>query len=81
MLVIRMARKGKLNIPSYAIVVVDKRVARQSAYLERLGTYSPRSKSQKVILKKDRIDYWMGQGAKVSDTVLSLLRRQGFLKK
>jgi small subunit ribosomal protein S16 len=76
--VIRLARHGAKKKPFYRIVVADSESPRDGKYLERVGTYDPLFDPAKVTLKSERIQYWMGQGAKPSDTVRSLLKKEGF---
>lgn len=78
---IHLARRGKKNAPCYAIVVADTRVKRDGAYIDRLGTYAPRDKKQKVVLNHEKASYWVGQGARLSETVKSIFRKEGLLKK
>jgi small subunit ribosomal protein S16 len=76
--VIRLARHGAKKKPFYRIVVADGECPRNGKYLENVGTYDPLLDPAKVTLKTERIQYWMGQGAKPSDTVRSLLKKEGF---
>jgi small subunit ribosomal protein S16 len=76
--VIRLARHGAKKKPFYRIVVADGESPRDGKYLENVGTYDPLIDPVKVTLKTERIQYWMGQGAKPSDTVRSLLKKEGF---
>ncbi len=76
--VIRLARHGAKKKPFYRIVVADSESPRDGKYLENVGTYDPLFDPVKVTLKSERIQYWMGQGAKPSDTVRSLLKKEGF---
>ena len=76
--VIRLARHGAKKKPFYRIVVADGESPLDGKYLENVGTYDPLIDPAKVTLKTERIQYWMGQGAKPSDTVRSLLKKEGF---
>jgi len=71
---IRMARYGKRNDPFYRIVVADKEKPRDGKFLEVLGTYDPNNKQQKIKADKDRIAYWISNGATPSETVANLLK-------
>ena len=75
---IRLARHGAKKRPFYRIVVADGESPRDGKYLENVGTYNPLLDSAQVTLKSERIQYWMDQGAKPSDTVRSLLKKEGF---
>jgi small subunit ribosomal protein S16 len=75
---IRLARHGAKKSPFYRIVVADSESPRDGRYLEYVGTYDPLLDPAKVTLKSERIEYWMDQGAKPSDTVRNLLKKEGF---
>jgi small subunit ribosomal protein S16 len=75
---IRLARHGTKKKPFYRIVVADGESPRDGRYLENVGTYDPLIDPAKVTLKPERIRYWIDQGALPSDTVRSLLKKEGF---
>jgi small subunit ribosomal protein S16 len=75
---IRLARHGAKKSPFYRIVVADTESPRDGRYLENVGTYDPLFDPAKVVLNSDRVKYWMNQGAKPTDTVRSLLKKEGF---
>jgi small subunit ribosomal protein S16 len=75
---IRLARHGTKKRPFYRIVVADGESPRDGRFLEKVGTYDPKYDPAKVTMNAERIKYWMGQGAKPSDTVKSLLKKEGF---
>jgi small subunit ribosomal protein S16 len=75
---IRLARHGAKKRPFYRIVVADGESPRDGRYLEKVGTYDPLLDPAKVTLESERIKYWMDQGAKPSDTVRSILKKEGF---
>jgi len=75
---IRLARHGAKKKPFYRIVVADGESPRDGRYLEKVGTYDPLMDPAKVTLESERIKYWMDQGAKPSDTVNSILKKEGF---
>ena len=75
---IRLARHGAKKKPFYRIVVADSESPRDGRYLENVGTDDPLYEPAKIILKTDRIRYWMDQGALPTDTVQSLLKKEGF---
>jgi small subunit ribosomal protein S16 len=66
---IRMARVGARKQPHYRVVVIEKDRARNGRSIEVVGTYNPRTTPATLDLKRDRIDYWIGNGAKLSDRV------------
>ncbi|MBW2606307.1 MAG: 30S ribosomal protein S16 [Deltaproteobacteria bacterium] len=75
---IRLARHGAKKRPFYRIVVADNESPRDGKYLENVGTYNPLKEPVEVSFKEERIRYWMDQGAIPSDTVKSLLKKEGF---
>ena len=79
---IRLARGGAKKRPFYRIVAADARSPRDGRFLEKLGTYSPLLASEaenRVVLNEERIRYWLGQGAQVSDRVARFLDKAGIL--
>lgn len=74
MLAISLMRMGAKGKPFYRVVVKEKRSKRNGAYLENLGTYNPMTSPAEVSLKHDRIQYWIGVGAKPTETVASLIK-------
>lgn len=72
---IRLMRIGRKHLPQYRIVATDSREARSGKPLEVLGNYSPLGKPELTSLKWDRIEYWISQGAEVSEKVKALLRK------
>ncbi len=76
MLRIRLTRVGKKKQPTYRIVVIDKRNARDGSFVEIVGHYNPRQDPALINLKTERLQYWLGKGAQPSDTVRSFLRKE-----
>lgn len=74
---IRLARHGAKKRPFYRIVVADGESKRDGRFLEIVGTYDPVTDPAQVTFKEDRVKFWMDQGATPSDTVKSLLKKQG----
>ncbi|OGR80334.1 MAG: 30S ribosomal protein S16 [Elusimicrobia bacterium RIFCSPLOWO2_02_FULL_39_32] len=72
---LRLKRVGMTKQPAYRLVAVDRRTARDGAELEILGTYNPKDKENRLIIKEERIKYWISCGAEPSETVKSLLKR------
>lgn len=75
---IRLARHGAKKKPFYRIVVADSESPRDGKYLENVGTYNSLLDPVEVKLDSERIRYWIDKGAKPSDTVRSLLKKEGF---
>lgn len=76
---IRLKRLGRRHRPSYRIAAVDSRKARDSRVIEELGLYDPVNADEnlRLVLKRERIEYWLSVGAQPSDTVRQLLKKQG----
>ena len=76
---IRLVRLGRRHRAFFRLRVSDSRFAPTGRFLEEVGTVDPivKDPNKKVVLKKERIEYWLGQGARVSSTVNSLLKRHG----
>jgi small subunit ribosomal protein S16 len=72
---IRLARVGARKQPYYRIVVIEKGRARNGRCIEVVGTYNPRTSPATVDLKRERIDYWRGQGARLSPTMEKLVTK------
>jgi small subunit ribosomal protein S16 len=78
---IRLQRRGRKKRPFYHIVVADSRAPRDGRVVERLGRFDNVSENQQLVLDEDRVIYWLGVGAKPSETVRSLLKKEGILYK
>ena len=72
---IRLRREGNLNRPYYKVVVADQRSPRDGKFIEIVGTYDPKKKDHNSTLKLDRVEHWISKGAKPSDTVRSLVKK------
>lgn len=75
MLMIRLSRRGAPKKPVYRVVVIEKDRARDGRNVEVVGIYNPRTSPATVDLKRDRIEYWVSKGAKMSDTVNRLFSK------
>ncbi len=80
---IRLKRIGKKNQPSYRIIAIDSRSKRGGREKEVLGMYNPlvKGKHGAVTLDVERVKYWLGCGAQVSDTMAGILKAQDLLPK
>lgn len=78
MLVIRLSRKGRRNHPMYRIVVAEHTNPTDGKFVEVVGAYNPVAADQPLSVEKDRVEHWMSQGAKPSNTVARLLNKVGF---
>ena len=76
MVVIRLSRGGSKKRPFYNIVAADSRNRRDGRFLERVGFYNPVASggAESLRVAFDRVDYWVQNGAQVSDTVTRLIR-------
>jgi small subunit ribosomal protein S16 len=72
-LMIRLARVGARKQPHYRVVVIEKDRARNGRSVEVVGTYNPRTTPATVELKRERISFWTGNGAQLSERVSKLL--------
>lgn len=75
MLKIRLRRMGSNRRPVYRVVVSDGRRTPTAAVLEEVGFYNPRSTPIDLRLDRERIQYWVGRGAQMSETVQTLLNQ------
>ncbi len=76
---LRLARHGAKKRPFYRIVVADIKFPRDGRFIESIGTYDPLLDPPAVNLKADRIKYWIDQGALPTNTVRSILKKEGVL--
>ena len=76
MVKIRLTRGGAKKRPFYHIIVTDSRAARDGRNIERVGYYNPvaQGAEQRVVLDTARVDYWVGNGAQMSDKVSNLYK-------
>lgn len=77
--IIRLSRHGKKGQAFYHIVVADSRFARDARFIEKIGTYNPRTNPVTVNIKFDRCVEWVTKGAKPSDTTRTILSAQGVM--
>jgi small subunit ribosomal protein S16 len=82
MLKIRLARGGAKKRPYYSIVVADSHSPRDGRFIEKVGTYNPLlpKDAQRVTLKVERIQEWLGKGAQPTDRVARFLSQEGLAK-
>ena len=67
---------GSNKKPFFRVVATDARRPNAGRFLEALGWYDPKKKGVNYELKMDRLEYWAGQGAILSDTVRSMVTKQ-----
>ena len=81
MVKIRLRRVGRKKAPVYRVVVADSQSPRDGKFIEIIGQYAPRKTEGALNIDEARANYWLGVGAQPTDTVRSLLRRAGVLKR
>jgi small subunit ribosomal protein S16 len=81
MVKIRLRRVGRKNAPFYRILVADSQSPRDGKFIEIIGQYAPRKNEGSLQVDEARANYWLDLGAQPTDTVRSLLRRAGVLRK
>ena len=76
MVSIRLSRGGSKKRPFYHVTVADSRRARNGRYIERVGFFNPiaRGQEERLRVDTDRIDYWVSQGAQLSERVSKLVK-------
>ena len=75
MVKIRLRRMGAKKAPYYRIVVADSRSPRDGRFIEEIGTYDPMADGEKLKVDKERVAYWIANGAQPTDTVRGLLKK------
>jgi small subunit ribosomal protein S16 len=81
---IRLRRDGAKKRPFYHVVAADSRRARDGRFIEELGYYNPIVAAEAdpiLVLKEERVRYWLSVGAQPTDTAAALLKRQGILER
>lgn len=80
MVKLRLRRMGKKGQPFYRIVAADSRSPRDGRFIEEIGTYNPIKADAPVQLNKEAALKWLMNGAKPTETVRSILSKQGVMK-
>jgi small subunit ribosomal protein S16 len=75
MVSIRLARHGSKRAPFYRIVATDVRARRDGRFIEILGHYNPVSTNKELVVKADRVQYWLDNGAQPTDSAARLLKQ------
>ena len=76
---IRLKRMGQKKRPIYRIVVADARAPRDGRNIDEIGTYDPNQEPAEVTVDTEAAKKWIGNGAQPTDTVKSLLKKQGII--
>ncbi len=76
MVTIRLARGGSKKRPFFHLTVTDSRMPRNGRFIERVGFFNPiaRGQEERLRVDTDRVDYWVSQGAQISERVASLIK-------
>ena len=75
MVKIRLQRAGAKKAPFYHIVVADSRRARDGKIIEKIGSYDPMTDPSTIVLDKEKVEKWIKNGAKPTDTVKALIEK------
>lgn len=75
MVKIRLQRQGKKKAPFYHIVVADSKSPRDGKIIEQIGTYDPMTTPSKIVVDKEKVEEWIKNGAKPTDTVKALIEK------
>ena len=75
MVKIRLQRAGAKKAPFYHIVVADSRSPRDGRIVEQMGTYDPMTNPATIKLDKEKVEAWIKNGAKPTDTVKALIEK------
>ena len=75
MVKIRLQREGKKKAPFYHIVVADSKSPRDGKIIEQIGTYDPMTNPATIKLDKEKVEAWIKNGAKPTDTVKALIEK------
>lgn len=76
---IRLQRHGHKDYAFYPIVIADSRAPRDGRFIERIGSYNPNTNPATISLNFERALYWVNVGAIPTDTVRTILKREGVL--
>lgn len=76
---IRLRRMGAKKAPFYRIVVADSRYPRDGRFIEEIGTYNPMVEPSEVKVDAEKVKEWMKNGAQPTETVKTLLKKEGIL--
>ncbi len=76
---IRLRRMGAKKAPFYRVVVADSRYPRDGRFIEEIGTYNPMREPAEIKIDADKAKKWISNGAQPTDTVKSILKKEGIL--
>ena len=75
MVKIRLQRQGKKKAPFYHVVVADSRSPRDGKIIEKIGTYDPMTEPATININKEKVEAWIKNGAKPTDSVKMLIEK------
>ncbi|MEI6222263.1 MAG: 30S ribosomal protein S16 [bacterium] len=75
---IKLSRYGRKKLPFYRVVVVEARSKRDGNYVDLLGFYNPLTHPATLEINHDKTNDWITKGAKPTDTVAYLLKKENF---
>ncbi len=76
---IRLRRMGAKKAPYYRVVVADSRYPRDGRFIEEIGTYNPLTQPSTFTVDGEKVKQWISNGAQPTDTVKSLLKKNGII--
>jgi len=76
----RLRRMGRKNRPFYRVVVADSRHPRDGRFIDSIGHYDPLQDPAEVVIDEEKVMKWLGKGVELTDTVRSILTREGLLE-
>lgn len=77
---IRLKRMGAKKNPFYRVVVADSRYPRDGRFIEEIGTYNPVVEPAQINIDAEKAQKWLKNGAQPTDTVKSLLKKNGIIQ-
>lgn len=77
---LRLTRKGAKKRPYYRVVAADSEAPRDGRFLDILGSYDPMKDPAEVKLDREKVSRWLNKGAKATESVSAILKREGLLK-
>ena len=77
----RLTRLGDKKSPTYRIVVVDSRKARDGEYIDKIGHYNPTTNPTEIVIDNDKAKDWLAKGVQPTETVRALLLNAGVIEK
>ncbi|CDE20838.1 30S ribosomal protein S16 [Acidiphilium sp. CAG:727] len=77
----RLTRLGDKKSPTYRIVVVDSRKARDGEYIDKIGHYNPTTTPAEIVIDNDKAKDWLSKGVQPTETVRALLLNAGVIEK